>query len=143
MGEWFSLRNSLVALAFVGLFLVYIFQRIDYLGLLSGWVGVDPPTATTSFIVNRSIRMIVNDLLCISLVHQFFRNPAFSRLAWWVFLGELLVLLPLYLALKLTAEGPSEISSPIYQPLHRMIVNPLLMLTLIAGMYFQKKATSK
>ncbi|MBL7849438.1 MAG: exosortase F system-associated protein [Cyclobacteriaceae bacterium] len=139
--EWFSRRNIIVAGAFLGLFLVYIFQRIDYLGWVAGWAG-QSPSETSSFVVNRVTRLVINDLLCVALVSAFFRDQRFTRLAWWVFLFELFVLLPLYLILKLSAEGPTELSSPVFQPLHRMIVNPLLMIILIAGMYYQRRHES-
>jgi len=47
------------------------------------------------------------------------------------FLAELFILLPVYFALKISLEGDAEISSPLLSQLHRMIVNPLLMLVLI------------
>jgi exosortase F-associated protein len=136
--EVLSRRTILIAGALLGLFLVYLFQRIDYLGAVAKGLGMPEFSETVSFVVNRSTRLIVNDLLCIALVSLFFNDPRFSRLAFWLFVVELLVLLPLYLVIKLGAEGPSEISSPVFQPLHRLIVNPLLMIILIAGMHFQR-----
>lgn len=140
--EWLSRRNLVITIAFLGLFLVYLFQRVDYLGVAAALFGLPAPSATSSFVVNRMSRLIINDLLCVTLVSTFFQDERFTRLAWWVFLGELLVLLPLYLVLKLSAEGPTELSSPVFQPLHRMIVNPLLMIILIAGMYYQRRKES-
>ncbi len=131
-------KNLFIALALTGLFLVYVFQRFDYLGFLCNLLGVNQPSATASFVVNRSLRLIVNDLLSIVLIQSLFSEARFTRLAFLVFLGELFILLPIYLMVKLNAEGPTEISSPMYQPLHRMIVNPLLMIILIAGFYYQR-----
>lgn len=131
-------KNLFVALALSGLFLVYVFQRFDYLGFLYNLLGITQPSTTASFVVNRSFRLIANDLLSIVLIQSVFSEVRFTRLAFLVFLGELLILLPVYLVVKLNAEGPSEISSPLYQPLHRMIVNPLLMIILIAGFYYQR-----
>lgn len=140
--DFFTPRNVVIAGALVGLFLVYMFQRVNVLGILAGWIGQAPPSATASFIVNRASRLIINDLLCLVLVSTLFRDRRFTRLALWVFLSELFVLLPFYLLVKLSAEGPTEISSPVFQPLHRMIVNPLLMIILIAGMYYQRRHES-
>lgn len=134
----FTRRLVLAGVALTGLFLVYILQRLDYLGLMSGVLGMTPPTATVSFIVNRTLRLIANDLLCLLLISVLFQEPRFSRVAFWIFLVELFVILPLYLFVKLTIEGPSEISSPLLQPIHRMIVNPLLMVILIAAFYYQR-----
>ncbi len=135
-------KHGIVASALLGLLFVYVFQRIDYLGILLDVFRLSPPSPTTAFVVNRAMRVIANDLLCILLINQLFGDPKFSRLAWWIFMAELFILLPVYLLLKIPAEGPSEISSPLYQPLHRMIVNPLLMITLMAGMYFQQRSGS-
>lgn len=135
-------KDAMVFLALLGLLMVYLFQRTDYLGMLYESFRLEPPSETASFVANRTIRLVLNDLLCILIIQRLFREPVFSRLAWWVFMGELFLLLPLYLFLKLSAEGPSELSSPLYQPIHRMIVNPLLMITLMAGMYFQKNQSS-
>lgn len=132
-------RHAVIAAALLGLFLVYMFQRVNLLGILAGWLDQSPPSATATFIVNRASRLIVNDLLCLVLVATIFHDKRFTRLALWVFLGELFLLLPIYLVVKLSAEGPTEISSPVFQPLHRMIVNPLLMIILIAGMYYQRR----
>ncbi len=131
-------RNLLIALALSGLFLVYVFQRFDYLGFLYNLIGINQPSATASFVVNRSLRLIANDLLSIVLIQSLFSEARFTRLAFLVFLVEFLILLPSYLVVKLNAEGPTELSSPMYQPLHRMIVNPLLMIILIAGFYYQR-----
>jgi exosortase F-associated protein len=137
--KFFTLRHAVIAAALLGLFLVYMFQRVDILGIVMGWMGQPAPSATGSFIVNRVTRLVINDLLCVALVSKLFEDPRFTRLALWVFLGELFILLPVYLILKLSAEGPTELSSPVFQPLHRMIVNPLLMIILIAGMYYQRR----
>ncbi|MBL7846665.1 MAG: exosortase F system-associated protein [Cyclobacteriaceae bacterium] len=140
--DTFTRRHAVIAAALIGLFLVYMFQRVDILGILASWMGQSPPSATASFIVNRASRLIINDLLCLMLVSTIFNDKRFTRLALWVFLGELFLLLPIYLVVKLSAEGPTEISSPVFQPLHRMIVNPLLMIILIAGMYYQRRRES-
>ena len=80
---------------------------------------------------------MVNDIACLLLVAAIFNKPGYLRLSAWIFLTELLVLLPIYFVLKLTLEGDSEISSPLLSQLHRMIVNPLLMIVLIMGFIYQ------
>lgn len=80
---------------------------------------------------------MVNDIACLLLVAAIFNKPSYLRLSAWIFLTELLVLLPIYFVLKLTLEGDSEISSPLLSQLHRMIVNPLLMIVLIMGFIYQ------
>lgn len=64
-------------------------------------------------------------------------------LASAVFLLELLIVLPFYMVAKLTLEGDSEISAPLLSFIHRLIVNPLLMMVLLAGLLYQKYRTEK
>lgn len=82
--------------------------------------------------------MLVNDLVCMTLIYVLFLKKEYVRLAFYVFLIELLLILPVYLYFKLTLEGDSEISSPLLSPIHRMVINPLLMIVLIAGLYYQQ-----
>lgn len=127
-------RGVLVVIALTGLLVVFVFQHVDYLAMIAGndWRNLHPEA---SFVVNRVVRVILNDSFCLLLIASLFRRPDFNQLAWWVFLIELFVILPAYLLIKLSVEGPSEISSPLLQPIHRMIVNPLLMIILIGGFY--------
>lgn len=112
--------------------MVYVFQRINVAGLL----GDLSPNLT--FIVNRTARLIVNDLACLLIILGLFREKRYLKIAFWIFLVELLVILPVYLVVKLNVEGDAEISSPMLSHIHRLIVNPMLMLLLIAGFLYQK-----
>lgn len=60
------------------------------------------------------------------------------RVGFYVFLFELLILLPLYFTIKLTVEGTSEISSPLLSQIHRMIINPMLMILTIIAFFYQR-----
>lgn len=82
--------------------------------------------------------MVINDLACFVIIWALFEQKKYLRLAWYLFLIELLVILPLYFAVKLTIEGDSEISSPLLSQIHRLIVNPVLMFLLIFGFTYQK-----
>lgn len=80
----------------------------------------------------------MNDAACIVLIKSFFGESKYVRFAFVVFLFELLVLLPVYFAFKLSLEGDSEISSPLLSQIHRMIVNPTLMILVIIAFFYQK-----
>lgn len=130
-------RSAILVLAAVSLLVsVYVFQRTN----LIGPDGVFTTTSSSNlvFITNRVIRLILNDFACFLLIYAFFRESAYIRVAFFVFLIELLVILPVYLFLKLSLEGDSEISSPLLALIHRLIVNPTLMLLLMAGFVYQK-----
>jgi exosortase F-associated protein len=133
------LRFFLVFIAGCLLALVYIFQQIN----VAEWVGIDKiKNAYLAFSINKSIRLVINDVSCILIIHAIFRNEKFNKLALLVFCLELFLLLPIYLVVKLKLEGTSEISSPILAQIHRLIVNPMLMLLLMAAFYYQNKIAS-
>ena len=125
------LRISMVGFAMIALFLVYLFQGFNYVQ------GINL-SANSTFVANRTIRLILNDSLCMVLIAALFQKRSYLRLAGIIFLIELFLILPAYLMIKLSIEGPSEISSPLLSPIHRMIVNPLLMIILIAGFYYPR-----
>lgn len=72
------------------------------------------------------------------LIKSFFNEPKYVRFAFYIFLFEIAVLLPLYFIVKLGLEGDSEISSPLLSQIHRMIVNPTLMILVMAAFLYQK-----
>lgn len=128
-----------VLVCILGLLAMYLLQRTDYFGLLMKIVNASDPNPNMDFAFNRAFRLVVNDLLCMGIIYFQFREKQFLKIGFWVFMLELLLILPIYLFIKLKWEGPTEISSPLLSPIHRMVVNPLLMIVLIAGLLFQKK----
>ncbi len=117
--------------ALITLASTYLFQEFDYSSLVGQLEGF------SKFIFNKSIRFIINDVACLLLIAAIFRKSSYLRLSALVFILELVVLLPLYFVMKLSIEGDSEISSPLLSQLHRMIINPLLMIVLILGFIYQ------
>ena len=114
------------------LVLVYVFQRANVAGVVGDF------SANTNFVISRTLRLILNDFACFLIVLALFKESRYLRVAFWVFLAELLIILPLYLFFKLSAEGDSEISSPLFSQVHRLIVNPMLMILLIFWFLYQK-----
>lgn len=111
---------------------VYLFQRFS----IAGFIGQLSPEAV--FVVNRTARLVLNDVACLMIILAVFREAKYLKIAFWVFLVELLVILPAYLVTKLSLEGDSEISSPLLSQVHRLIVNPMLMILLMAGFLYQR-----
>lgn len=116
---------------------VYIFQRINF----AAFVREFPDN--TIFVINRTTRLILNDLACFLIIFALFREKKYLRVACWVFLVEILLILPVYLVVKLSLEGDSEISSPLLSQIHRLIVNPMLMLLLIVGFLYQRQVKGR
>ena len=128
--DWFRFALFLAGLGILAA--VYIFQKASP----AAWLGITGPNAI--FAVNRTIRLVANDFACFLIILAIFRTKRYLKLAFYVFLIELLIVLPVYLAVKLTLEGDSEISSPLLSQIHRLIVNPMLMILLIAGFFYQR-----
>jgi exosortase F-associated protein len=133
----FAMRVTLAAAGVLVLAAVYVFQRFDYSSLIA--TGSWHPNVV--FIVNRTVRLILNDLACMLLIFAIFQKRQYLVVAFYVFLFELLILLPVYFTVKLSLEGDSEISSPMLSFIHRLIVNPMLMVVLIGGFFYQRLVT--
>lgn len=130
----FGVRVVLFGAGLVILVAVYLLQRIN----LATALGDLHPNAI--FVINRTFRLILNDFACFLIILALFREKKYLKVAFLVFLVELLVILPAYFAVKLSLEGDSEISSPLLSQVHRLIVNPMLMILLIAGFFYQRLA---
>lgn len=127
-------RFLLMAIAVCGIALVFLFQSVDVLDLCSS-CSFHP---YTHFVVRKTIRVALNDSFMLLFIHALFRDASVTRLAWYVQLVDTLVLLPVYLLIKLSYEGDAEISMPLLSQLHRLIVNPTLMVLLIPAVYYQR-----
>jgi len=138
-------RALLIVLALLLLATMYLFQRFNFLHfLISHFI-----TASGSlhpyfyFIFNKTLRLIVNDVCCFLLIFALFEKQNYLRVAFWVFLFEFLILLPVYFILKLWLEGDAEISSPLLSQLHRLIINPTLMILLLIAFFYQRFKAEK
>ncbi len=123
-----------ILLAVTGLAFSFLFQEVDVLSILCQCE--DYPRLR--FVIRKVLRVLINDSCMLLILHCWFNDPKITRLAWSIQLIDTLILLPVYLTLKLTLEGDKEISSPLLSQLHRMIVNPTLMILIIPGVYFQR-----
>lgn len=133
------MRNVvLISVASLVLVLVFVFQRFNYALLLNSLLPFQIENQNTIFVINKTIRLVLNDTACILLIHVWFKQRQYLTLAFYLFLIELLILLPVYFIIKLSLEGDSEISSPLLSQIHRLIVNPLLMFLLMAGFIYQR-----
>jgi len=127
-----SKRKSilLAVVSISGLVLLFLFQRYD----VAGRIGVDNHYA--KFIVNRSLRFLINDGLAILLIYALFYERKYVVFSIWVqVFGTLFILIP-YFILKFNF--PSY-NGPLVSFLHRLILNPTLLLLLIPAFYYQRK----
>jgi len=132
-------RTAIFLLCLLGLIMVFFFQRFSYASFLFPSIESD----NLVFIINKSIRLILNDSLCLGIIYALFYDIKYVKLGSAVQLVEMFVLLPLYFYFKLTLEGDSEISSPLLSQIHRLIVNPTMMVLLMVGFYYQLKVNKR
>lgn len=125
-----NLRLVVGLLSVAGLVGVFLFQRQDVASVL----GVDQNI--WKFIVNRSIRFVVNDLLAIALIYALFAERKYVLFAIGVqVFGLVFVLIP-YFIIKFNYPG---YNGPLVSFLHRLVLNPTLILLLIPAFYYQRK----
>lgn len=119
----------------LGLLATYVLQHwLNVYGWFQGeftpysdrWNDV-PNLAPWQFEVNKFFRYLLNDLFSIALLFGYFGRTDFVRVAFGVLGIGVLVLLPVYFGLVAwRPEGYSNLISH----LHRVIMNPVLMMLL-------------
>jgi exosortase F-associated protein len=124
------IRSSIGGLSLIGLLIVFLFQKIDVAGYLS------IHDKLYNFLVNRSIRFVLNDLFAIALIYALFHQKKYVVFALWVQLAGVIFILIPYFILKIYF---LSYNGPLISFLHRLILNPILILLLIPAFYYQKK----
>ena len=118
------------AVAVTGLLMVFLFQRIDMATVMGA------KDTMWRFIVNRSIRFVLNDGLAILLIYALFQERKYVLFAIWVqLIGLLFILIP-YFIIKFNFPG---YNGPLISFLHRLVLNPTLLLLLIPAFYYQRR----
>jgi len=130
MNNQLSRRILYSVLSAAGLLVVFLFQRVD----VGEVVGIKDPI--WRFITNRSIRFVLNDGLTIVLIYALFQERKYVVFSLWVQLFGLLFILIPYFIIKFNF--PSY-NGPLVSYLHRIVLNPLLMMLLIPAFYYQKR----
>lgn len=114
----------------LGLLLVFLFQRVDVAAMMGvGTAGIE------RFVVNRSIRFLLNDAFAIGLIYALFSTRKYVIFAIYVQLFGVIAFLIPYFVLKIYFPA---YNGPYLNFLHRLILNPTLLLLLIPAFYYQK-----
>ncbi len=113
-----------------GLVTVFIFQQTDVAKIMGS-----EATSINRFIVNRTIRFLLNDLFAIGLIYALFVEKKYVVFSLWVQLAGVVLFLIPYFILKINF--PSY-NGPLINYLHRLILNPTLLLLLIPAFYYQR-----
>jgi exosortase F-associated protein len=127
-------RIAIGMLSVAGLVVVFLFQRINIAAAM-GFSDIH----IYQFIINRSIRFLLNDFLTIGLIYALFGERKYVVFALWVQAIGIVVFLIPYFILKI--QYPAY-NGPLLSFLHRLILNPTLLLLLIPAFYYQKKISS-
>jgi exosortase F-associated protein len=98
---------------------------------LAGFEGKD----VHRFLINRTIRFLANDFLMVGLIYALFRERKYVVFALWVQIAGLVFFLIPYFILKLRFP---MYNGPLISYLHRLIMNPTLLLLLIPAFYYQR-----
>ena len=113
------------------LLLVFLFQRMDVAGALNL-----ASASIHKFLINRTIRFLLNDFFAIGLIYALFGERKYVVFAIWVqVVGMVLFLFP-YFILKIYFP---RYNGPLISFLHRLILNPTLLLLLIPALYYQRR----
>ncbi len=128
----------------IGLAFIYLFQlRMDFYSVLFqfsapqvvDYINMEdiPPVP---FVVNKVLRYLLNDLFSIAIIYGLFYEKKYARFAMYVMFFGLFVLVPAYIILFLSQpEGFSSMLSH----LHRVVMNPVLMMLLVPAFFYQRK----
>ena len=124
----------------VGLVLVYVFQDQLFSDPFSNFVydpvlNNYPDFNKWNYISNKAFRFILNDGFAILLIYGIFGKGDYVRFAALIFMIGFLILLPIYLVLVINYFHESY---AYLNHLHRLVLNPVLMMLLIPAFYAQK-----
>lgn len=126
-------RMLLGSAAVMGLLLVFLLQRTDIATLM----GIKD--SMWRFVFNRSVRFVLNDGLAVLLIYALFQERKYVVFSLWVQLfGFVFVLMPYFL---IKFNFPSY-NGPMISFLHRLVLNPTLLLLLIPAFYYQRRISS-
>ncbi len=118
------------SLCVIGLLLVFLFQRIDLAGALA--LAERP---IDRFLINRAMRFLINDALAVGLIYALFAERKYVIFSLYVQIAGVFLFLIPYFILKLYFPG---YNGPLISFLHRLVLNPTLLMLLIPAFYYQK-----
>jgi exosortase F-associated protein len=123
------LRTIIGVIGVIGLLSVFLFQQWDVASLF----GVD--LHINRFLVNRTIRFLLNDAFAIALIYALFPEKKYVIFSLYVQIAGVLFFLLPYFVLKIYYP---HYNGPLISFLHRLVLNPTLLILLIPAFYYQK-----
>ena len=137
-------RIAAIAVGCLGLICVYLFQDQLFNDPFNNFIYDPvadnyPEFNAFQYVLLKILRFILNDGFAIMIIYGLFGPGKYVRFAAYIFLFGFFVPLPLYLILNL---GFYESSYSYLNHLHRIVLNPVLMMLLIPAFYAQKLRVS-
>ncbi len=127
-------RWIIAAVAILTLLVSFQVRGLNLVGAIMGDAYM--PELPWMLVSNKLIRYLINDLAALALLWVLFQRRDFLQLAFWVLLLGLVVLLPVYFIGYFYF---SDVLGITLSYLHRLIMNPTLMMLLIPLFYLQQK----
>lgn len=127
-----TVRWTMGVTAVAGLILVFLFQNLNVASIM---LGESKPIEI--FLVNRSIRFLLNDFFALMLLYALFPYRSYLIFSLWIQLAGVIIILIPYFLLKI--KFPLY-NGPLLSFLHRLIMNPTILLLLIPAFYYQRYA---
>ena len=125
-----SIHWGVLIIAIIGLMIMYLLQR-NIQTLFNSLL----PDTYYAFVAARIFRFLINDLLMIAVIYVLFKKRKYVVFAFYVQLAGIIFILTPYLIIK----SYTSYNGPLLSYLHRLIVNPLLMLLLVPAFLYQEK----
>jgi len=126
-----GLRIVIGILCVTGLVVVFLFQEID----VAAQLGSDA-SAINRFLINRTIRFLMNDAFAVGIIYALFAEKKYVIFSLYVQLAGMVLFLIPYFILKIYFPG---YNGPMISFLHRLVLNPTLLMLLIPAFYYQKR----
>jgi len=138
MSEARAFRVTLFVFSALGLITIFLLQHFNYANYLLNVISIDvgEVSKNTVFSINKSVRFILNDVLTLVMIYSIFVEKKYVVIGFIVQLFGLLILLPAYLILHNYFYSESRIWLSF---LHRLTLNPVLLMLLIPAFFYQRK----
>lgn len=123
----------------IGLAVVYVLQRdLFYSGFSDAGAGTVKVSDfdATRFFASKFFRFILNDGFSLLIIFGIFQRKDFMSFGFKLFQIELFVILPVYMLLTIFAYEQTRF---FLQHIHRLVVNPVLMMLLIPAFFYQEQ----
>lgn len=136
----------MLGLGLMGLASLYLLQNhLDFYNVLIRWQAPREMAHTPDyqnvealpFICNKVLRYLLNDLFAIAILYGLFFKRKYLRFSFAVMVFGLVILVPVYLVIYL--QQPPGLSSMLSH-LHRLVMNPVLMMVLIPAFFYQEQS---